>query len=227
MLTTPIMMKNISTSVILMLFGFHPLSALADRMECQMDVAIGAAHPFGRRASISAREFVYPAGTPMTEFIYEQLPTTLDLLTPDNARKFTTTIEQKRTLTFVNADLNTARKALLKNKMYYQELINMKVDEGYIKVDRYLKCSKPSAELADKEMEEFLIATINIMPPQLAEQLRQDQKQWELSRISSCKLEAKLKENGRNDENYFESCMVRAANARRDVLNDFYSILDK
>jgi uncharacterized protein YecT (DUF1311 family) len=227
MLTAPNMMKNISTSVLLMLLGFSPLAALADRMECRMDVAAGAAHPFGRRASIYAREYVYPAGTVMTEFIYEQLPTTLDLLASDNARKFTTTIEQKRTLTFVNADLEAARKALLKNKMYYEELINMKTDDGFIKVDRYLKCSKPSIELADKEMDEFLIATINKMTPQLAGRLRQDQKAWEISRTTTCKLEAELKNNVLNGENYFESCMVRTANARRDVLNDFYSTVDK
>jgi uncharacterized protein YecT (DUF1311 family) len=149
------------------------------------------------------------------------------LLTPENVRKFTTTIEQKRTLTFVNADIDTARKVLLKNKKYYQELINLRTDDGFIEVDRHLKCTRPSAKLADKEMEEFLIETIKKMSLKVAEQLRNDQKTWEVSRTSTCKLEAELKGMERSGDNFFESCMVRAAKNRRDILNDFYSTIDK
>jgi hypothetical protein len=121
-----------------------PIAAQAETSNlaatCAFDTGMGKPNPLGMRAYITAVEI-----NGDTTFTYEQFPSNVSGETGVPA-----TIAQERKLTFYKTDVTKARDLMLKNPVYYEELVGFKDAARFKEVNELMRCQTADGQPLDK-----------------------------------------------------------------------------
>ncbi len=119
-----------------------PIAAQAETSNlaatCAFDTGMGKPNPLGMRAYITAVEI-----NGDTTFTYEQFPSNVSGDVP-------ATIAQERKLTFYKTDVTKARDLMLKNPVYYEELVGFKDAARFKEVNALMRCQTADGQPLDK-----------------------------------------------------------------------------
>jgi hypothetical protein len=107
---------------------------------CAFDTGTGKPNPLGMRAFITAVEI---GGD--TTFTYEQFPANVN-----GEKDVPTTIAQERKLTFYKTSILKARDLMLKNPVYYEELVGFKDASRFKDVNEVLRCQTADGRPLEK-----------------------------------------------------------------------------
>jgi hypothetical protein len=107
---------------------------------CAFDTGMGKPNPLGMRAYITAVEI-----NGDTTFTYEQFPSNVNGETGVPA-----TIAQQRKLTFYRIDVIKARDLMLKNPVYYEELVGFKDAARFKEVNDLMRCQTADGKPLEK-----------------------------------------------------------------------------
>jgi hypothetical protein len=105
---------------------------------CAFDTGMGKPNPLGMRAYITAVEI-----NGDTTFTYEQFPSNVSGDVP-------ATIAQERKLTFYKTPVTKARDLMLKNPVYYEELVGFKDAARFKDVNELMRCQTADGQPLDK-----------------------------------------------------------------------------
>jgi hypothetical protein len=105
---------------------------------CAFDTGMGKPNPLGMRAYITAVEI-----NGDTTFTYEQFPSNVSGEVP-------ATIAQQRKLTFYKTNVTKARDLMLKNPVYYEELVGFKDASRFKDVNDLMRCQTADGQPLDK-----------------------------------------------------------------------------
>ncbi len=122
------------------LISLVPAQAATPTATCSYDSSSGKPNPLGMRALLTLEE---KEGD--TTAKYWQFPSRVGKTATPPA-----TISSTRELTFYKTNLAAARQLLLKNPMYYQELLGSTAPEDFKPVNDTLKCSAAQTSMTGK-----------------------------------------------------------------------------
>jgi hypothetical protein len=135
-------MPLLATTALLGLTITLPIVAQAETSNlaatCAFDTGMGKPNPLGMRAYITAVEV-----NGDTTFTYEQFPSNVSGDVP-------ATIAQERKLTFYNTNVTKARDLMLKNPVYYEELVGFKDAARFKEVNDLMRCQTADGQPLDK-----------------------------------------------------------------------------
>jgi uncharacterized protein YecT (DUF1311 family) len=193
--------------------------AIADRLECSLTTPSGKPSAI-RRATLSAREYVYPStGEVGTEFRYAQFPAEL------NQNGENVLIETERLLT-INNDMHHARKLLLKNKKYYDELFGFQAPIGTAEFDKLFVCKKPTLSDTENSFDGYYKAILSKLDAAKAKQLQETYALWIKSRDMTCSLETMFSGTSKNGDDFMETCLIRITENYSKTLRTIYATVN-
>jgi hypothetical protein len=135
-------MSLLVTTAVLGLTIALPIGAQAETSNlaatCAFDTGMGKPNPLGMRAYITAVEI-----NGDTTFTYEQFPSNVSGEVP-------ATIAQQRKLTFYKTNVTKARDLMLKNPVYYEELVGFKDASRFKEVNDLMRCQTADGQPLDK-----------------------------------------------------------------------------
>ncbi len=134
----------VMTTAVLGLAIGSPIVAQAETSNlaatCAFDTGMGKPNPLGMRAYITAVEI-----NGDTTFTYEQFPSNVN-----GEKDVPATIGQQRRLTFYKTNVTKARDLMLKNPVYYEELVGFKDVSRFKDVNDLMRCQGADGKPLEK-----------------------------------------------------------------------------
>jgi hypothetical protein len=115
----------------------NPTQTVIPTTTCAFDPSLGKPNPLGMRTFVTLSE-----ASGNTTVVYEQFPSPVSVTGGSNAP---VTIAQRRTLTFFNTPVVTARQQLLSVPTYYTTLLGSAAPDGFAPVNAVLTCRTNTA----------------------------------------------------------------------------------